>query len=200
MIDDLVNKQLHEKFENFSKYIPNNISANAITIMGFFIGILGVYFIAIKFYFLGLLLIIINRFFDGMDGAIARRDGITSLGGYLDITCDFIFYSAVIFGFALAEPKQNSLAATFLLFSFFGTGTSFLAFAAIEKKHNLFPSERREKVFFYKRGIVEGAETIVFYIAVCLFPEYFSIIAIIFGLFCWITVFGRIYSAYFLLR
>ena len=149
---------------------------------------------------MGLVLIIINRIFDGLDGAIARRNGVTSLGGYLDITCDFIFYSAVIFGFALAEPEQNSFAAIFLLFAFVGTGTSFLAFAAIGKKHNLFLEERGEKAFYFKRGIIEGAETIAFFIIVCLFPEYFSIVAKIFGLLCWITVFGRAYSAYILLR
>jgi len=200
MIDHFVNGLLHKKIEYVSKYIPHNISANAITLMGFFIGLLAVYFISIKFYFLGLVLIIINRFFDGLDGAVARKNGITSLGGYLDITCDFIFYSAVIFGFALAEPNQNSLAAIFLLFSFVGTGTSFLAFAVIEKKQNLFPSERGEKTFYYNRGLVEGIETITFYIIVCFFPEHFSIVALIFGLFCWLTVFGRIYSAFILLR
>ena len=200
MIDHLANRLLNKKIEYISKYIPHNISANAITLIGFFIGLLAVFFISIRFYFLGMVLIIINRFFDGLDGAVARRNGITSLGGYLDITCDFIFYSAVIFGFALAEPNQNSFAAIFLLFSFVGTGTSFLAFAAIEKKQNLFPSERGEKAFYYKRGLVEGIETIAFYIIVCLFPENFSIVAIIFGLFCWLTVIGRIYSAYFLLN
>ena len=138
MIDDWANRLLCKQIKNVSDYIPHYISANAITIIGFFIGLLAVSFISIKFYFMGLVLIIINRIFDGLDGAIARRNGVTSLGGYLDITCDFIFYSAVIFGFALAEPEQNSFAAIFLLFAFVGTGTSFLAFAAIGKKHNLF--------------------------------------------------------------
>ena len=200
MIDYWTSGLLRKQIEYVSDYIPQNISANAITLIGFFIGLLGVSFISIKFYFLGLVLIIINRIFDGLDGAIARKNGVTSLGGYLDITCDFIFYSAVIFGFALAEPKQNSFATIFLLFSFVGTGTSFLAFAAIKKKHNLFLDGRGEKAFYFKSGIIEGTETIVFFIIVCLFPENFSIAAKIFGFLCWITVLGRACSAYYLLR
>ena len=145
-------------------------------------------------------MIFINRFFDGLDGVIARRKGITSFGGYLDITCDFIFYSALICGFALANLEKNGLPTIFLLFSFIGTGTSFLAFAAIEKNHTLSIGEKGEKSFFYMRGIIEGSETIAFYVMVCLFPDYFPVIAIIFGCFCWITVFVRVFSAYNLLK
>ena len=200
MIDQWAHRRLRKQIEYVSDYIPPNISANAITLIGLFIGLLAVSFISFKFYFMGLVLIIINRIFDGLDGAVARRHGITSLGGYLDIICDFIFYSAVIFGFALAEPKQNSFAAIFLLFSFFGSGSSFLAFAVIEKKDNLFLHEKGEKAFYYFKGIIEGVETIAFFIIVCIFPEYFPVVAIIFGLLCWITVFVMVYSAYFLLR
>ena len=200
MIDHWVNEKLNKKIIYISEYVPKNISANTITLVGFIIGLFAVSFISIKYYILGLVLIIINRFCDGLDGVIARRNGTTSLGGYLDITCDFIFYSAVIFGFALADQKHNSLAAIFLLFSFVGTGTSFLAFAAIEKKHNLFLSERGQKAFYYDRGIVEGTETIAFFVIICLLPEYFPIFGIIFGFLCWLTVCGRIFSAYFYLR
>ena len=200
MIDQYANQILKKKFELISEYIPNKISANSITLIGFVIGFFAVYCVSIKYYLSGLVLILINRFFDGLDGVIARKNGVTKLGGYLDITCDFIFYSAVIVGFAFADLKQNSLAAIFLLFSFVGAGTSFLAFAAIEKEYNLFSNERGKKAFYYNRGIVEGTETIVFYIIVCLFPENFPIVASIFGLLCWLTVVVRICSAYFLLR
>ncbi len=200
MLDHWANRLLQKKIEYISECIPNNISANSITLLGFLIGLVAASFISFKYYLLGIILIIINRFFDGLDGAIARKKGSTSFGGYLDITCDFIFYSAVIIGFALSEPKQNSLASIFLLFSFVGTGTSFLAFAAITKKNDILLREKSKKAFYYMKGLVEGTETIAFYIIVCFFPEFFPIIAIIFGCLCWVTVGGRIYSAYILLR
>jgi len=145
-------------------------------------------------------MILINRFFDGLDGAVARRNGITSFGGYLDITCDFIFYSAVVCSFAIADSEKNSMAVIFLVFSFVGTGTSFLAFAAIAKTHGIYSKEKGEKSFYYSLGLVEGTETVLFYILVCLFPGQFPIFALIFGIMCWLTVFGRIRSAFSVLR
>ena len=63
---------------------------------------------------------------DGLDGAVARHVGVTDLGGYLDIVLDFLIYSGIVFGFAVGRPDQ-ALPAAFLIFSFVGTGTAFLA-------------------------------------------------------------------------
>ena len=199
MIDQWANEFLHKQIEHIVDYIPQNISANMITILGFVIGLFAVPLISFKLYSAALVLISVNRFFDGLDGAIARRNGITSLGGLLDITCDFIFYSALILGFAIADPEKNGMASLFLIFSFVGTSTSFLAFAAVSKKHNLFQEKRGKKAFIYLGGLVEGAETILFYLIVCLFPEHFPILALIFGIICWLSVFGRIGTAYLVL-
>ena len=90
-----------------------------------------------------MVLIIANRVCDGLDGAVARSAGGTDLGAYLDITLDFLFYSAVPFAFAVADPA-NAMAAAFLIFSFVGTGSSFLAFAIIAQKRGI-STEIREK-------------------------------------------------------
>ncbi|SQC94183.1 Inner membrane protein YnjF [Cedecea neteri] len=83
-----------------------------------------------QWYGLALLAIVFNRLLDGLDGALARRRGLTDAGGFLDIALDFLFYALVPFGFILADPSQNAIAGAWLLFSFIGTGSSFLAFAA----------------------------------------------------------------------
>lgn len=200
MVDRWANTIVHPTMEDIAEYVPRQISADAITLVGFAIGMVAVPLLWIKLYSLALVFILINRFFDGLDGAVARRNGITSLGGYLDITCDLIFYSAVIFGFALADPEKNSLSATFLIFSFIGTGASFLAFAAVAEKHGISSEAHGQKAFYYLEGLAEGTETILFYIIICFFPEYFSGLAVIFGSICWLTVIGRFGSAYSLLR
>jgi len=200
MVDHWANLFLSKKMDYISSYVPYYISANLITVTGFAIGLFAATLIYLKFYILGLVMVIANRFFDGIDGAVARRNGITSFGGYLDILCDFIFYSAVIFAFAMSNPEKNSLVSVFLVFSFVGTGTSFLAFAAIVNRYDLLLKKRIQKAFFYMRGFVEGTETILFFVIVCFFPDYFPVFALIFGILCWITVFGRIGYAYYLLR
>jgi phosphatidylglycerophosphate synthase len=50
---------------------------------------------------------VLNRLFDGLDGALARRRGLTDAGGFLDISLDFLFYALVPFGFMLADPAAN---------------------------------------------------------------------------------------------
>ncbi|WP_419902541.1 CDP-alcohol phosphatidyltransferase family protein [Kiloniella sp.] len=172
------------------------VTANQITWVGFGVGILAVPALASQVYLLALGCIILNRVCDGLDGAVARSKQITDLGGYLDITLDFLFYSAVVFGFALANPQENALAAAFLIFSFVGTGASFLAFAIVAEKRNISTDIRGTKSIYYLGGLTEGTETILLFLALCIWPNHFSLMAWIFGSLCWLTTTFRIHAAY----
>lgn len=171
------------------------ISANAVTVFGFVLGMSAIPLIAFEFYFLALGLILINRVFDGLDGAVARETALSDFGGYLDVICDFIFYSGIVFAFALARP-ENSLVSAFLIFSFMGTAATFLTYAIMAEKHKITTDIRGIKSLYYLGGLAEGAETIIVFVLFCLFPGYFSLVAIIFGIMCWITTATRIYAAY----
>lgn len=171
------------------------LGANTITLGGFAVGLLAIPLLAFESYWAALTAILANRLADGLDGAVARHRGPSDLGGYLDIVCDFLFYSAVVFGFALARP-ENALPAAFLIFSFVGTGASFLAFAAIAAKRGLTSAKRGRKSLYYLGGLTEGTETIAAFVALCLFPDAFAAIAYGFGLLCWITTAARILTAW----
>lgn len=176
------------------------VDANTVTVTGFVIGLAAAGAIALGFPLVGLLLLLINRVADGLDGAVARRHGVTDLGGYLDITLDFIVYSALAFSFALADPAANALASAFLVFSFMGTGSSFLAFAIMAAKRGLVTEARGKKSLYYLGGLTEGTETILFFVTVCIWPDEFPLAALIFGCLCWLTTIGRIGSAAATLR
>lgn len=103
------------------------ISPDGLTLVGFAIGVLALPFLALGWYGAALAAILLNRLLDGLDGALARRRGLTDAGGFLDIALDFLFYALVPFGFILADPLNNALAGGWLLFAFIGTGSSFLA-------------------------------------------------------------------------
>jgi len=163
-----------------------NVPANGVTILGFAIGLAAVPALAAAAYPAALALILTNRLLDGVDGAVARASRPTDLGGFLDIVGDFVFYAAVPFGFALADPA-NALAAAFLIFSFMGTGATFLAYAAIAAKRGLSTELRGRKALFYLGGLTEGFETILCFVLMCLFPATFPTLAWIFGGLCWIT-------------
>jgi phosphatidylglycerophosphate synthase len=170
------------------------ISANAVTVAGFLIGLGAVPALALQRYDIALALILANRLADGLDGAVARASGPSDLGGYLDIVLDFIFYSAVVFGVALGRPEEAVFAA-FLIFSFIGTGASFLAYAIIAAKRGVTSEARGRKSIFYLGGLTEGAETIACFVAICLFPAWFPWIAGVFGAMCWLTTASRIGQA-----
>lgn len=175
-------------------------SANQVTFTGFVIGCFTVPALYFQQYQLALILILINRFCDGLDGALARRKGITDSGGFLDISLDFVFYSLVPLGFILANPEQNGIAGGFLLFSFIGTGSSFLAFAVMAGKNGIDSPVYKNKSLYYMTGLTEGTETILAFVCFCLFPSYFPVIAYIFATLCCITTYTRISAGFSTLR
>ncbi len=112
---------------------------------------------------------------------------------------DFVFYGAVVLGFALADPDANALAAAWLLFSFMGTEASFLAYAALAEKRRFHAEGRGGKSIFFLGGLVEGSETLAVFVLACLSPQWFPWIAVVFGVFCWMTTGARVMVAVFTL-
>ena len=49
----------------------------------------------------------------------------------------------------------------------------------------------KQKSFFYSTGLVEGAETIAVFVAMCLFPHWFGVIAYGYAALCVLTVLQR---------
>ncbi len=176
------------------------ISPDGITLIGFAIGVLALPFLALGWYLAALVAIVLNRLLDGLDGALARRRGLTDAGGFLDIALDFLFYALVPFGFALADPALNALPAAWLLFAFIGTGSSFLAFATLAAKHDIDNPGYAHKSFYYLGGLTEGTETFLLFVLFCLFPAHFAWLAWVFGALCWLTTATRIWSGYLTLK
>lgn len=177
------------------------VTADQLTIVGFIIGMLALPLLAYQLWFGALIIIVLNRVFDGLDGALARHaNQSSSAGGYLDITLDFLFYAVVPFGFILANPEQNAIAGALLLFAFIGTGSSFLAFAIAAEKFQLDKPQFKYKSFYYLNGLTEGTETIVLFIAFCIWPQHFVILASIFAAACMVTIVTRIYGGYHTLK
>jgi phosphatidylglycerophosphate synthase len=166
------------------------ISANMLTFTGLALGLAGAVAIAFGNIWAGLALIIANRVLDGLDGAVARASSPTALGGYFDIVADFAFYVSIPLGFGLLV-SGNTLPALVLVASFVLTGVSFLAFAVVAADRGEETEAHGQKSFFYSTGLAEGTETIAVFIAMCLFPAWFSVIAYAYAGLCVLTVFQR---------
>ena len=172
------------------------ISPDQVTLAGFVIGMTAIPLLAVQAYSLALAAILANRIMDGIDGALARLHEPTDAGGYLDITLDFIFYSGIVMGFALANPEQNALMASVLIFTFMGTGASFLAYAIMAEKRNLTDPRFSHKSLYYMNGLAEGTETILLFVLFCLFPQYFPQLAGGFAAICGLTAAVRVWGGY----
>ena len=200
MLDRPVRKLIDPWLEVPAVYLANRrVPANAITFTGFVLGMTGCCAISQKHTLLALCLIAANRLADGLDGMVARRTQASDLGGFLDIVLDLIFYAGVPFAFAVSDPTLQ-LPAAFLTYSFMGTSGSFLAFAAISAKRGLTSNRDGRKSFFYSTGLMEGTETILFFVLFCLFPAYFAPLAWVFGALCWLTTAIRLVAGIFHFR
>lgn len=167
------------------------VRADQITIAGFLLGALAVPALAAGAFSLALVLILANRLADGLDGAVARIHGPTDRGAFLDIALDFLFYALVPLGFALADPAANALPAAVLIAAFVGTGSSFLAFAAVAGQRGHRAPAYPAKGIFYLGGLTEGAETIAAFAAMCLWPAAFPTLALVFAAACAVTTVSR---------
>jgi phosphatidylglycerophosphate synthase len=161
--------------------VARGVRADQITVVGLVIGLLAAGTAAMGLFTLALVGLFLNRLADGLDGAVARLTEPTDRGAYLDIALDFVFYAAFPLGFALADPDANALPAAVLLASFVLSGTSFLAFSIIADRRGLTAQDYPTKGIYYLGGLTEGAETIAFFAAFCLFPAAFPVLALIFA-------------------
>jgi phosphatidylglycerophosphate synthase len=127
-------------------------------------------------------------------GAVARVNGPTAWGGYLDSLADYVFYISIPVAFGLAHP-ENLVPALLLVASFTITAVSFLAFAAIAALQPSTINGPESKAFIYSIGLMEGSETIGFFVLFCLFPEYFGTLAFTFAALCLLTVVQRVWLA-----
>jgi phosphatidylglycerophosphate synthase len=171
------------------------VNADVVTLIGLALGLLAALLIALGQPGTALLPLIASRLADGLDGAVARASQRTDFGGYLDITADFLFYGAVPLAFVIADPAGNGAAGAFLLASFYFNGASFLGFATLAAKRGLETQDRGLKSFFFSGGLLEGTETILFFVALCLWPHAFAHMASVFGTLCLATGALRIWHA-----
>lgn len=187
MIDAKLLPLQHWLLRGLVRGLAGRVSADQISVAGFGLGALVLPALAFGLYGLALGLLALNRVADGLDGAVARIDGPTDRGAFLDVALDFVFYALFPLGFALADPGANALAAAVLIASFVGTGSSFLAFASVAARRGLTAAQYPSKGIYYLGGLTEGFETIVVFVLMALFPAWFSVLAYGYAAACCLT-------------
>jgi phosphatidylglycerophosphate synthase len=172
------------------------LTANQLSLTGFGLGMLAAVLIAHGNIWAAILPLLFNRLLDGLDGAVARLGRMSDRGAFLDISLDFLFYAAVPLAFGFCDPARNALAAAVLLAAFIGTGTSFLAYAIMAEKRGQKSTAYPSKGFYYLGGLTEGFETVLCFVAMCLWPQHFALIAYVYAAMCCLTTFTRIVAGW----
>ena len=171
------------------------VSANAVTLVGLVLALTAAAAIMAELFLLALGFILASRLADGLDGAVARARGVSDFGGYLDIVCDYVFYAAIPLAFVAIDPAQNGLAGAFLLLAFYVNGGSFLGYAILAEKKTMATQSHGTKSLYFTGGLLEGTETIAFFVALCLFPGWFAPLAYGFAVLCLVTALARVLLA-----
>ena len=197
MLDPLLRRWIGPPLDRAGAWLAGRgITANAVSVTGLAVGLGAVPLLAFGHYGVALLMILLNRLLDGLDGAVARHGRPTALGGYLDIVCDMTFYAAVPLGFALAQP-DNAVWAALLLAAFVCTCASFLGRAVLAAgRGERDPGTRGRKSFFHSAGLMEGTETILAFVFFCLLPGMFPWLAGAVAALCFWTAAARVFETF----
>ena len=171
------------------------VGADAVTAAGLVLGLVAAVVIALGAPGWALVPLLLSRLADGLDGAVARATQRTDFGGYLDIVADFLFYGAVPMAFVWLDPAANAVAGAWLLTSFYVNGTTFLGYAILAERRRMESSARGAKSLYFTGGLLEGTETIAFFVLICLVPGWFAPVAWAFGALCFVTAGSRVLLA-----
>ncbi|MDQ3184325.1 MAG: CDP-alcohol phosphatidyltransferase family protein, partial [Actinomycetota bacterium] len=135
------------------------VTGNALTWASLGIGALCLVTIAFGLNTAALVLWLLNRLLDGIDGEVARlRKEASELGAFVDIVADFFMYGGLLLALAVQHPEAR-LALVVLFFAYYLNGTVFLTLSGILER--LKKERLTERGLHFRRSLTEGFETIV---------------------------------------
>ena len=117
---------------------------------------------------------LLSRVADGIDGTVARHRGTASdAGGLADIVADTISYALIPLGIAAGVGTDTAwVVVAFLLASFYVNAVSWTYLAALlEKRGAGVATTEASTSTIMPRGLVEGTETIVFFTLALVWPD-----------------------------
>ena len=194
------------KLLQFTKYpltiiakfcVKNNIRALHITLINIPLTIIIFLCILLQLYIAATILIVVNRVLDGLDGAVARHSSTSSSsGGFIDIMVDYLLYIAVPLAHGWVNPSDNMYATTFILSAYVLSGVCFMATSSTAQTLGIKSLSFPQKKLYYPINLIEGFETIIYFIIVTLFPKLFPILSYITGGLIFISIPFLVYMRY----
>ncbi|MDQ3603757.1 MAG: CDP-alcohol phosphatidyltransferase family protein [Actinomycetota bacterium] len=195
MLDEELRKGAKPLYElPASLLAERGVTGNALSGVSLGIGALCLVAIAFGLNILALVLWLLNRFLDGLDGELARtRKETSELGAFIDIVADFFMYGGFLIALSIQHPGAR-LALVVLLFAYYLNGSVFLALSGVLER--LKKERLTERGLHFRRSLTEGFETFVVGVFFLVLPGYVSPIAWIFAGMVFVSSFQRLWEAW----
>ena len=149
--------------DRVAKLLANKCKPNTITLLSFVVGLLSAICVFVNPY-LSIVLLLLSGYFDVLDGSLARLRGSSSdIGTMLDILSDRFVESFMIVAIFAYQP-QLAWIGLLMMMSILVCISSFLLVG-------IFTQNDTHKSFYYSPGLIERAETFLFFIAMIIFPS-----------------------------
>lgn len=177
MLDLLLRPIKEDLLRPFCVFIPSFVTPTHMTMLAFGFGLLSCFLAA--FYEhrqFALLMWVLNRLLDSLDGSVARYRGtVSERGAFLDLLCDFIVYSLIPISVTYGNSRQNPtdwMIIALLEASFHINNFVLLYVAAIS-------NEIRDQLtsLVMRPALVEGFESGILFTLMLAFPSYTRIFA-----------------------
>jgi phosphatidylglycerophosphate synthase len=199
MVDQFLRRPKEQMLAPLARQIGARVHPTTLTLLAFACGVGAALALWQGAMAAGLMLWALNRTIDGLDGSVARATNTqTDWGGYLDILLDVVVYALVPLGLALHAGTPAALVAlAVLLASFYANAISWSYLAALLEKRSAGAKSSGELTSVtMPAGLIEGAETVLFFSAFIIFAPYlvwlFGLMAALVG----VTVAQRLIWAY----
>ncbi|MCY7324805.1 MAG: CDP-alcohol phosphatidyltransferase family protein [Microbacteriaceae bacterium] len=195
------------------------ISPDRLTVAGLVLGLASAGAAALTLWWPALVLWLVSRILDGLDGSLARlrrssevagaggssgagrAGGSSEAGGFLDIVSDFVVYGATVFGVAVGASVAFDAPwwpFALVLLTYYVNGTAFLAFSSIAERTGRRIDDGRSLSFLGR--IAEGTETIIVHSVWLIVPFLAWQIAVVWAVFVAASAVQRIIVGYRSLR
>lgn len=168
--------------------LTTRVTPNQVTLVSGLLGLLILPAMWLNWIPVAIFLLVLSGYCDTLDGSLARLGHHSSdWGCVLDIMMDRLVEVSVLFALWVVAPNERAFGALLMMASILLCITSFLVVG-------LFKPNDSDKSFHYSPGLIERAEAFAFFIAMMLWPTYFSAFAFVFSLLVIWTAIHRLYE------
>ncbi|AJI75883.1 CDP-alcohol phosphatidyltransferase family protein [Francisella philomiragia subsp. philomiragia ATCC 25015] len=174
--------------DNVAKLVAPIIAPNVVTILSLICGLVA----AVSFFmnqYLCVFLLLLSGYLDILDGSVARlQNSSSSIGTMLDILSDRFVESFIIIVIFINQ-LDIAWVGLLMMMSIIVCISSFLLVGIFSQKES-------SKSFYYSPGLIERAETFIFFIVMILLPSTVFVLGLIYTLLVLWTTLYRCYEFY----